>query len=811
MERLLKDLTFAFRQIKKSPGFTLIAILSLALGIGANTSIFSLFNTVLLRPLPVYKPEEITMLYGTLQQTGYTIFSYPNYKIFRDNNQVFSGLASYRFVSTTLNYEDNNEKIWGYLVTGNYFDVLGIKPQLGRWIQPQDDINVGASPVVVITYNLWQRRFNSDPNIIGKEILLSNYKYTVIGVAPKDFIGTEVSYNAEVFFPMMMAKQVEIGSNWLDERDSYNIFTFGRLKTGFTKQQAEASLQILNQKLMEDFPKDNEGTYIKLSPMGLFIPEIRESVIAFSWILMGIVSLVILLACVNLANLLLAKAITRRKEIAVRLALGATRFQLIRQLLTESIMLSVIGGVLGLIFSFWINDFVSKVKLPTDIAIVFDLRFDWRVFIYVSVLSVLTGVIFGLLPAIQASKPDILSALKDEVSFGGFKRFWLRNILVAGQVALSLILLVCGGLIIRSLQQAQMMRPGFSAENTVSVSFDLSQQGYDEKRGQAFYKQALEKAKSLPGVESVTLINNLPLSLNYSYTTIYVEGQEAPYSNQLPKAVPALVYPKYFETMKIALHGRDFTENDKEQSDRVLIVNEALAHHFFPNEDAIGKRINFSGPQEPYWTIIGVCENGKYNSLNEEKQFAIYRPLLRSYDSPVSIVVRTKSNSEATLTQVQKEVQQLDPKVLIYAAKTLKQHLNLSLFPAKVAAIVLGSFALLALTLAIIGIYGVMTYAVSQRIREIAVRMALGASTTDILKLIVGQGMKTVGVGVLIGIITALMFTKFLSGLLYGVSATDPITFIVISLLLGFVALIACLIPAIYAVKTDPMVILRQN
>src|SRR3954466_2524648 len=474
MQTLVQDLRYGARQLLKRPGFTLLAIISMALGIGANTAIFSLVDTVAFRPLPVRNASELQEVYGTLHNgADYTLQSYPNYKDLRDRNQVFSGLIAFRITVAGLSHNGNNERIWGTLASGNYFDVLGVPPLLGRGFLPEEDITPKSHPVVVLSYGCWQKRFGSDPMIVGRTVLLNNVPFTVIGVARKGFIGTDVAYAAEFWVPMMMGPVVEPGSNWLEVRSNDNSFVVGRLKPGISKAQAEASLRTLAAELGKEFPKENAGRGIELIPPGLFIPDIRNGVFAFTAVLGAVGFLVLLLACINLANLLLARATERRKEIAIRLALGATRARLVRQLLTESVLLAALGGALGLLLALWVTDLVSAVKLPTDIAIIFDLRLDWRVFLFTFALSLVTGVMFSLLPSWQASNPNLVPSLKDETSLGGFRRSRLRNALVVAQIALSLLLLIATGLIVRSLQRAQAMNPGFNPENAVAVSFDL--------------------------------------------------------------------------------------------------------------------------------------------------------------------------------------------------------------------------------------------------------------------------------------------------------------------------------------------------
>jgi predicted permease len=812
MDTLIQDVRFSFRRLRKSPGFTVVALISLALGIGANASIFSLVNTVLLRPLPAAQPEQLTAVYGTLHDgADDTVVSYLNYKDYRDRNNVFAGMLGYRFAPMSLSHNGSNERIWGYLVSGNYFDVLGIRAAQGRTFLPEEDRTPGSHPVAVMSYGCWQRRFNSDPSVVGKTVLLNGHTFTIVGVAPKDFNGTEIAYAPELWVPFMMAPQIEPGNTWLERRGDDNLFVLGRLKPGVSRAQAEANLQAITLQLANEYPDDNAGRGVKLLPPGLFIPGIRNMVITFVGVLMAVVGLLLLIACVNLANLLLARATERRKEIAIRLALGATRARLMRQLLTESVLLSVAGGVLGLLLAMWITDLVAAIKLPTDIALVFDVRLDWRVLLFTFLLSLLTGTVFGLLPSLQSSNPNLVSSLKDETALGGFRRSRLRNALVVAQVALSLLLLISTGLIVRSLQRAQAMNPGFNPQNAVALSFDVGLQGYEETKGRAFQRQVTERVAELPVVKSVALVSNLPLSLNFNFTGVYIEGQTFVSESSLPMVIPNAVTPEYFQTMNINLRGRDFTARDKETESRVAIVNETFARRFFAGEEAIGKRFNFDGPDKPFWEIVGVSADGKYNSLGEKPQPVVYRPLLRNYDSTVTLVARTNADPQSAIVAIRREFNRLDPDLPLYDVKTLTEHMSLPLFPARMAALVLGSFGIIALLLAAFGVYGVMSYAVSQRTHEIGIRMALGARPGDVLRLVVRQGMWLALIGVAIGLLAAFALTRVVNGLLYEVSATDPLTFAGVSLLLAIVALVACLIPARRATKVDPMVALRYE
>jgi macrolide transport system ATP-binding/permease protein len=812
MQTLFQDLRFGLRQLIKRPGFTLLAIISMALGIGANTAIFSLVDTVVFRPLAVRNATELQELYGTIQNgTVYTLQSYLNYKDYRDRNQAFSGLIAYRLVVASLSHNGNNERVWGAVVSSNYFDVLGVPPALGRGFLAEEDQTPKSHPVVVLSYACWQKRFASDPSIVGRTISMNNVVFTVVGVAPKGFIGTEVAYAPEMWTPLMMGPVIEPGSNWLEHRNSNNLFVVGRLKPGVTKAQAEASLKALTLELAKEYPADNVGRDLELIPPGLFIPDIRNSVFAFTAVLTAIGALVLLLACVNLANLLLARATERRKEIAIRLAVGASRARLIRQLMTESVMLSLAGGLCGVLVAAWINQLVRGVNLPIDVALVFDLRIDWRVISFTLALSVVTGLVFSLIPALQSSKPELVPALKDESSMAGFRRSRLRNSLVVAQVSLSLVLLISAGLIVRSLQEAQRMRPGFNPENAVTLSFDVGLQGYDETKGRAFQRQALERIRALPGVDSAALTDSIPLSLNYSDTSIYLEGQPPASSSELPIAIPTSVSPDYFRTMGITLRGRDFAEREDKVENRVAIVNETFARKFFPGQEAIGKRFNFSGPDKPFWEIIGVCGDGKYNSLGEEQKPALFRPQLRDYNTTIALVVRTRNNPQTTLTAMQREMRTLDPTLPLYSVKTLIEHMKIPLFPARMAAGALGSFGILALVLAAVGIYGVMSYVVAGRTREIGLRMALGAQSGNVRSLILRQGMTLALIGSIIGLAIAFGATRLLKSVLYGVSASDPMTFVGVTFLLATVALLACWLPARRATRVDPIIALRAE
>ena len=810
METLLQDIRYALRAMLKSPGFTGVAILSLALGIGANAAIFSLVNTILFRPLPVFEPWRIVELAPTRQGSDFNNFSYPLYRDFRDRNEVFDSLAVYRFAPMSLSREGNNERIWGFIVSGNYFDLLGVKPAAGRFFTQEEDRVPGANPVAVVSHGCWQRRFGGDPNLVGKEITINGNRFDVVGIAPEGFVGTVIIFTPEIWVPAMMARQIEPSSNWLDQPTNGVLFAFGRLKPGVSEAQATQSLNALMASLVSVYPHV-EGLTITLSPPGLVLPVLRNGTLAFSFVLMAAVGLVLLIACTNLANMLLARATRRRKEIAIRLSLGASRARLIRQLLTESVLLALVGGAIGWLVAVWMVKLVGAFKPPVDFNLTIDLKLDWRVLTFSLVISLISGVIFGLMPALHSTRSDLVSALKDESAGAGHRRSRLRSALVVAQIAFSLVLLVVAGLIVRSLQQVQMIGPGFRTERTLTMSVDLGLQGYTEQRGQEFYKELISRAEAVPGVRSASLVNYLPLALNRNSMSIYIEGQPVPRPSEVPEVSNSSVWPKYLGTMGIPLvDGREFRAQDDKKESRVVIVNETFARRFWPGQNALGKRISHKA-EGPFWEVIGVAKNGKYWSLGEDPQPFIYFPMMRDYEPSAALVVSTNAEPRSLINAIRGEVQQMDGNLPVYDAKTMDEHMRLSLLPLRAGAWVAGSFALLALTLAGLGIYGVMAYSVSQRTREIGIRMALGANSRDVLSLVIKQGMRLALIGLGVGLAGSLALTRLMSSVLYGVSATDAVTFALVSSLLAVVVLAACYIPARRAARVDPMIALRYE
>ena len=811
MENLIKDIRYAIRSMLRTPGFTTIAILSLALGIGANAAIFSLVNTILFRPLPVSEPARLVEVTPMRPGADLGSFSYPIYRDFRDRNEVFDAMAVYRFTPISLSREGNNERIWGYEVSGNYFEMLGIQPSAGRFFTQEEDRVPGANPVVVLSYRCWQNRFGGDPNLVGKQITLNNNKFDVVGIAPEGFVGTVLIFTPEIWVPTMMAGQIEPGSEWLNNPNNGVLFALGRLKHGVTESQATQSLNSLMSSLKSVYPW-LDGMTIDLSPPGLIIPVLRKGTLAFSFVLMAAMVLVLLIACTNLANMLLARSVKRRREIAIRLSLGASRMRLVRQLLTESVLLALCGGVIGWLVAVWMLNLVSAFKPPVDFTLTIDLKLDWRVLSFALAISMFSGLIFGLMPALQSTRSDLVTTLKDESAAAGQRRSRLRNSLVIAQVAFSLVLLVGAGLIVRSLQQVKMIGPGFQTERALTMSVDPGLQGYDEARGREFYKQLVERAEALPGVRAASMAGYLPLALNRSSTSIYIEGQPVPRPGDVPEIQNTSVWANYFNTMGIPLvDGRDFTPQDGKKESRVVIVNEHFARQFWPGQSPLGKRISRSKAEGPFWEVIGVAKDGKYWTLGEDPTSFVYFPLMRDYESAASLIVSTTMDPKTMINEIRREVLKMDPNLPVFDAKTMDEHMRLSMLPLKAGAWVAGSFALLALTLAGLGIYGVMAYSVSQRTREIGIRMALGATSGNVLAVVLKQGARLALIGLGVGLAGSFALTRLMSSVLYGVSATDVVTFSLVSGLLAAVILAACYIPARRASRVDPMIALRYE
>ena len=811
MDRLLLDLRLALRRLRQNPGFSIVAILTLSLGIGANTAIFSVINAVLLRPLPVERASELVAVNETLAGNTFPTLSVPNFRDMRDRNTVLAGLAAYRILPASIGLPGASQRLWGYLVTGNYFDLLGVKPVRGRLLLPEDDRVPGGNPVAVISYGCWQKRFGGDPSVVGRHVKFNSMDFTVLGVAPQGFFGTELFYVPEVFFPLMMQKELEGGNGYLERRDVSNTFIVGRLKTGVSMGQAQVGLNSVARKLAEEYPKEDAGMKVVLTPPGLAGNYLRGAVVGFAAALFGVSCLVLLVACTNLASMLLARASDRRKETAIRLAIGAERGRLIRQLLTENMVAALAGGAGGALLTLWITDTLSAWRPAIDVPLFANFTVDFRVFVFALLISVATTLLFGLLPAMQSSKTDLVSALKNEAASERSRRWHVRDYVVASQVGLSVLLLVCSVLVVRSLQRALHAPIGYNPEGAVTVSFDLNMQGYNEARGRAFERQLLEKVRAIPGIQSAALVDSLPLSLSSSSDSVFIEGQPQPKAAEAPLAYYYTVSPDYFRTLETKLlKGREFDIRDKQGGNRVAVVNQAFVEKLLHDALPLGKRFMLSPDGKPI-EIVGVAEDGKYISLNENRSPAFWLPLEIWYSANASVVARTGLNGAQAVQLLRNAVRDLDPTVALYSTGTMTEQLDLPLFPARAAASALGAFGFLALILAATGIYGVMAYAVSRRTREIGIRMAIGASQAQVLGMIGRRALMLVGTGTAVGLGLALMVARLLGQILYGVEPTDPVTYAAVFLMILAITAVACCIPAMRAIRINPVSALRQE
>jgi len=823
MERLLQDLRFAWRLLWKRPAFTLIAVASLALGIGANTAIFSLVDALLLRPLPVADPPHLVSIFTVDEKNpGFNPSSHLNWKDLRAQNTSFSSVVGYDWEPVNVLLGGEPTLVDSLIVSGDYFSGLGVRAAHGRTFSPEDDQEGAGRAVVVISDRFWRQRLGGDPKAVGQTLTINNHPFTVIGVAPPGFFGTDVGVHYDLWEPMAVNKTIrpDPATNWYGIRRGLMISALGRLKPGVSFGQAQSEMAALSGRLQHDFPKENKGRSFKLLPLAqaAINPDARKGVVTASSLLLVIVGLVLLIACANVANLLLARASARQKEIAVRLSIGSPRGRLIRQLLTESLLLALLGGACGLLLAAWANRLLAavlpSVHLPFATAAI-DLRLDPRVLLFTLALSLVTGLLFGLVPALQSSRPELVTALKSQVAPGAGSghpglaggRLTGRNLLVAAQVALSLVALVAAGLFLRSLGAAQRADPGFAADRLLRVHFNLVAQGYSVEKSQAFLRTLVERVSAIPGVATATLASSGPLQPAMVTRSIYVEGQSDPDSGTMMQLNS--IAPRYFEAIGVPiLRGRPLTAEDREGAPYVGVINQFLADKFFPGQDPVGRHFKLFGSRVEF-TIVGVAKNTRYNTVDEDLQPYIYISLGQIFNGNLTLLVRSSSDPATLLPVVERELHNLDKQLPIAEAATLKQVLHEGLWAPRMSAALLGIFAILALLLAAVGIYGVMSFSVAQRAREIGIRMALGAEPRGVLGLVLTQGMTIVAIGLGVGLFAAFAISRLAAKMLYGVSPTDPLTFAGTVLLLAFVALVATLIPARRATAVDPVLVLK--
>jgi putative ABC transport system permease protein len=824
MGALLNDLRYGLRVLAKNPGFTAVAVLSLALGIGANTTIFTVVNAVLLNPLPVQDSSRLVEMDTVDSKTSVGAanasklgMSWPNYRDYRDKSSVFSGLSVFTAAGLTMSGQGEPRQIGGQLVSANFFELLGVKPAIGRTFFPDEDQKPGGNPVAVLSYALWTHQFGSDRGILGKTLTLNSVPYTVIGIAAPEFKGTFAFLNPEqIWLPISMYKQVLTGfaAENLDDRRALFVLSVGRLKPGVNLTQAEASLKPLASALEKEYPTDNAGRSVTLTPLANAAvgANTYDQVSLAGGLMMGVVGLVLLIACVNLANLLLAQAAKREREMSLRAALGASRWRLLQQMLTESLMLSVLGGAAGLLVAYWGRNVLWSFRPPFLEPGSVNLGFDASVLIFTAGISLLTGLLFGLAPAFKVARADLAEALKTggRGETLGFLRNRFRSLLIVAEMALALVALVGAGLFVRSMQQAQRLNPGFESKNLFVFNFDLGAAHYDQNHGEQYFRDAVERAQSVPGVVRATVASNAPLGGGFA-RTVFPEGEP-----QIPGKHGMLintdgVTPGFFDALRIPfLSGRDFSDLDREKTLQAAIVNEAMAKHFWPGQDAIGKRFSFYGDPKLI-QIVGVVANTTQFAIGEMPQPEVYQPMTQAYSPQATLQVRTAGDPRTALASVREQVQNLDKNLALTNIFTIGEILDQGLWAPRMAAALLSLFGFIALVLAGVGIYGVMAYSVAQRTREVGIRLALGAQPGDVLRLVIGQGMILAGAGIAVGLLAALGVARLFSSLLFGVGTADPLTFGGVALLMALSALAACYFPARRAMRVDPIVALRYE
>ncbi|HEX8144774.1 MAG TPA: ABC transporter permease [Pyrinomonadaceae bacterium] len=809
MGTLLQDLRYGVRMLMKNPGFSAVVVLALALGIGANSAIFSVVNALLLRPLPFDEPQQLMMVWGVSKNSGEgrLVLSVPDLSDLRAQSQTIEYLAPYNGSGTTLANGDETERIFGAVVPADLFPLLRVEPVLGRTFTREEDVP-GGPPLVVISQNLWQRSFGSDPKIVGKEIKMGGLGLTVIGVMPASFRFPIQGEKPDYWQPIASSPSYTAAK---DIRGSRSLRVLARLKRGVTQAQAQSELASIARRLEEQYPDTNTGLTFNLTPLH---EDIVGSVRPALLIILGAVAFVLLIACANVANLLLARSAARHKEIAIRTALGAGRLRIIRQLLTESLLLSVMGGGLGMLIAMWGIDLLVAAS-PANLPRIREIGLDAYVLGFTAAVSILTGILFGLVPALQSSRLDLTESLKEggRGSTDGLRRNRVRSLLVISEVALSLVLLVGAGLLIRSFVSLLNTSPGFDADSILTVDIPLSRSKFPGGEQQSLYvQQLIERTREVPGVEAVAAVNILPLSGNARESSFTVEGRPVP-PGQEPEAQVSAVSPDYFRAMSIPLQrGRVFTERDRKDAPPVLIISESLARRNFPGEDPLGKRLLIDDAKPPH-EIIGIVGDVHHEGLETEAGPEYYLSYFQAPERLVNLVVRAAPPTDPASLQsaVRNAIKGVNSDQLIWQTKTMQQMLSESVARQRFNMMLLALFAALALFLATIGIYGVMSYSVTQRTHEIGIRIALGAQARDVLRMVVRQGMTLTLVGVCLGLLAAFAVTRVMTSLLYGVTATDALTFAAVSVLLAGIALLACLIPARRATRVDPMVALRYE
>jgi predicted permease len=814
MTSFWQDVRYSLRMIAKAPGFAAITILTLALGIGANTTIFSWINSALLNPVPgIANASEVVALLLGKSAGEFDTFTYPDIEALRDGQQSFTGITACMFTPMILTGKGKPDRVWGMVASANYFDVLGVRPILGRTFLPAEDEKPGGAPVAVISYRLWQTHFGANPGVVGQTIELNQHPYTIVGVAPPLFQGSQTGLRFEIWVPMMMEAQFMPQGDLLHDHHEFWLLAFGRLKPGVALKQAQEEMTVLLKREVKNYPEEHKGRgSVMVYPLWRNPYGMNYFFATLLPLLMAIAGMVLLLACANVANLTLVRSVGRRREIAIRMSLGAGRWRLVRQLLVESLVLALAGGAVALLITFWTEGTLMRFLPPSDLPFGLNIGADRTMLLVTLVISVLTGVIFGILPALRSSSVAPVTVLKEDTgsASGSLRKARLASVLVVAQISLSLLLLICAGLFIRSFLRAQQINPGFNPHNVLVASYDLFPAGYSEASGAEFDRQLVAKLEALPGIQSVALSTTVPLEFDTDSTVVKPEGYVSQ-ANELTEINDAIITPIYFRTMQIPIvKGRDFTLQDTKSSRRVAIVSEAFVNRYWPNQEALGKQLNSDLTHE-WFTVVGVARDVKFNSLNENPAPFLYLPQYQVYRPGLIIVARTAGDPLTFRKSAEKTIHELNADLAVFDVTTLESRMQFSSFAPRIAGTFIGAFGLLALVLATVGIYGVTAYTTRQRTHEIGIRMALGASKEDILGLVLGHGLRLTFIGVLLGLAASFALTRYLSSLLLGVTSTDALTFSCVALLLCGVALFACFIPARRAMRVDPMVALHYE
>jgi macrolide transport system ATP-binding/permease protein len=807
-----RDVAYSLRALRKNPWFTLTALLSLTVGIGAATTVFAVVNAFLIRPLPCIR-EPQRLLNVRVREKGdvnFQNFSLPSLGDLQQSDTALSGLASFSDHALSMTRHGESELVRGQIVSANYFDVLGVKPLYGRYFAPGEDSMGNEHPVAVVNFTFWQTRLGGDPHLVGSQITINGAPLTVIGIAPRGFGGTFVGFVDDFWVPNDMAPRLLQRRN-LAQRKTRWLEAIGRLRPGTSLQQAQAGMSTVQRRLAQDFPEER-NMEIALSPVTGFDLELRGGVIVFLAIIMAVSLLVLLISSMNVTNMVLARGVARSKEIATRLALGIDRGRLIRQLLMENVILALLGGLAGTLAARWGVELLRQMNPPTGIRLVFDFSLDAGVLAFAFLVSVLSGLAFGLLPALQASRTDLVTSLK-EVAVQASGRARLRSLLVVGQVAASTLLLITAALFLRALQHAGSQQPGFDPRGVETVTLDPSVLGYDEVKSRDFFLRLEERLAALPGVEAASLSNKTPLGFGSLFggtrTAIDVEGRQPPPGVDGFKVEFTVIGPRYLDVLRIPLlRGRDLSPADREQMPRVAIVNEAMARHFWPGQDPVGKRFRHD---RRLVEIVGLAKDSKYVRLNETPRDHLYLAFAQLPSPRMTLFLRTARSPSSLAAPIREEIRRTAPNLPVLNLMTMDESMAIARLPQRVAASVATTLGFSGLLLATVGIYGVVAYSVSQRRREIGLRMALGADRQAVIRLVVRQGVALAAAGVFAGALGALAVGRLLSGLLFGISPADPLTFSSIAVLLLVTAAMASLLPAQGAARIDPMAALGSG